>query len=38
VVTQGRYAVGSSYAALAEQFGVDKCTIRDIIKGRTWKG
>jgi DNA invertase Pin-like site-specific DNA recombinase len=31
------HAAGSSYAALARQFAISKCAIRDIIKGRTWK-
>jgi hypothetical protein len=31
------HAAGSFYAALARQFSISECTIRDIIKGRTWK-
>ena len=31
------HAAGRSYHELATEFGVSKCTIRDIIKGRTWR-
>lgn len=32
-----RYGAGNeSYRTLAEAFGVDRITVRDVIKGRTW--
>ncbi|MHB1558597.1 MAG: hypothetical protein ACYC61_14160 [Isosphaeraceae bacterium] len=31
------HAAGRSYGALAAEHGVSKCTVRDIIKGRTWR-
>ena len=31
------HAAGRSYGTLAKEFGVSKCTIRDIVKGRTWR-
>jgi hypothetical protein len=31
------HAAGRSYRKLGAEFGVDRCTIRDIIKGRTWR-
>jgi hypothetical protein len=30
-------AAGRSYRELAREHGVNRCTIRDIVKGRTWK-
>jgi hypothetical protein len=35
-IRRGR-AAGRSYAELAAEHGVDKGTIRDIVKGRTWR-
>lgn len=35
---RAEYAAGAgSYKTLADRHGVDKCTIRDIITGRTWR-
>ncbi len=35
---RAEYAAGAgSYQKLAHRYGVDKCTIRDIISGRTWQ-
>jgi hypothetical protein len=31
------HAAGRSYARLAAEHGVSKCTVRDIVKGRTWR-
>ncbi len=31
------HVAGDSYATLAERYGVNKCTVRDIIKERTWR-
>lgn len=31
------HAAGRSYRELGAEFGVNYCTIRDIIKGRTWR-
>lgn len=30
-------AAGRTYADLAREHGVDRCTVRDILKGRTWR-
>lgn len=34
---RAEHGAGKSYAMLAEEHGVSKCTVRDIIVGRTWK-
>jgi hypothetical protein len=30
-------AAGRSYRQLATEFGINRCTVRDLIKGRTWR-
>jgi hypothetical protein len=32
-----RHAGGESYVSLAKRFGIHKCTVRDVVKRRTWK-
>jgi hypothetical protein len=34
---RGHHAAGLSYARIAALYDVDKCTVRDIVKERTWR-
>lgn len=34
---RGHHAAGLSYARIASLYGVSKPTVRDVVKGRTWK-
>jgi hypothetical protein len=36
-VIRREHAAGQSYAALAKRFWISTCTIRDIVKRRTWR-
>ena len=34
---RGHHAAGLSYRQIGKLYEIDRCTVRDIVKGRTWK-